>query len=273
MVGISSGLALQAGANALAVVTVRTAESVVLLAAWFRYAGVPLWASGADLARAGAVAVPLTLNNYLLNAAYGLIPVPLAVLIFYLWPAISTAASWALGRDRFRVRTTLGLALALAGVALALNVEFTAAQAEGVALAAAAAVTWSIAFILMGQLFQGRDTRPATLHATVMSLAAFLVACALTRDVQLPRTDAGWTGLAAIGFFYSFALIGLFAASARIGPMRAGFYMNFEPVATVVLAAMILGQKLAPVQLAGAALVIGALFLFRSARASPSKGS
>ena len=45
--------------------------------------------------------------------------------------------------------------------------------------------------------------------------------------------------------------------------MRAGFYMNFEPVASVLLAALILGQVLAPIQLAGAALVVAALFLFR----------
>jgi drug/metabolite transporter (DMT)-like permease len=273
MAGITSALALEAGATPLAVVTVRTAATVGLLLAWLRYTGVPLRADRRDLACAAAVAVPLAVNNYMLNAALALIPVPLAVLIFYLWPAISTVASWTLGRDRFRARSALGLAAAFAGVALALNVEFTAAQGRGVALAAGAAVTWSVAFILMGQLFEGRDTRPATFHATAIALTAFVLACVVTREVALPRTAAGWMGLAAVGFFYSFALIGLFAATARIGPMRAGFYMNFEPVASVLLAALILGQKLAPVQLAGAALVIGALFLFRSARASPSRES
>jgi drug/metabolite transporter (DMT)-like permease len=273
MVGISTALALQAGATPLTVVTVRTAETVLILLVGFRYAGVRLGASAPDLLRAAAVALPLAVNNYMLNVALGLIPVPLAVLIFYLWPAIATVASWALGRDRFRARSALGLAAAFAGVALALDVEFTAAQGKGVALAAGAAVTWSIAFILMGQFFQGRDTRPATFHATAMALAGFAAACAITGDVALPRGAPGWAGLAAVGFFYSFALIGLFAATARIGPMRAGFYMNFEPVASVLLAALILGQKLAPVQLAGAALVIGALFLFRSGRASPSRGS
>lgn len=270
MVGVCSALALDAGANPLTVVTVRTAETVVLLLAWFRVAGVPLRAGWPDLLRAGVIAVPLTINNYLLNSAFGLIPVPLAVLIFYLWPALSTVASWILGRDRFRARSAAGLVAAFAGVALTLNVELSAAQARGVWLAAGAALTWSAAFILMGQLFERRDTRAATFHATAMALVIFVAACFITEDVRLPQGAAGWSGLAVIGLFYSFALIGLFAATARIGPMRAGFYMNFEPVAAVLLAALILGQRLQPVQLAGAALVIGALFLFRSARASPS---
>ena len=273
MVGVCSALAIEAGSNPLSVVTVRTAETIALLAAWFRFAGVPLTLPRRDLGFTVLIAIPLTANNYLLNAAFALIPVPLAVLIFYLWPALSTVASWILGRDVFSVRSAAGLLLAFAGVALALNVDFTPAQARGVAYAAGAAVTWSIAFILMGEFFKGRDTRPATFCSTVIALGVFLLACVVTRDVKMPETPPGWIGLASVGFFYSFALIGLFAATARIGPMRAGFYMNFEPVAAVLLAALILRQTLAPVQLAGAALVICALFLFRSARASPSRRS
>lgn len=273
MVGICSALAIGAGSNPLTVVTVRAVETVVLLLTWFHFAGVRLAISRGDLARAFVVAMPLTLNNYMLNAAFGLIPVPLAVLIFYLWPAISTVASWLLRRDRFRAKTAAGLVLAFAGIALALNVEFTAAQARGVWFAAGASVTWSLAFILMGQFFEGRDTRPATFYANMVALAVFILACLVTRELRLPQSMRGWTGLAGVGFFYSFALIGLFAATARIGPMRAGFYMNFEPIAALLLAALILGQTLAPVQLAGAALVICALFLFRSGPASPSRRS
>ena len=273
MVGVCAALAIQSGSNPLTVVSVRAAETVALLFVWLRFSGVGLWVAPRDYARVVLIAIPLTLNNYMLNAAFGLIPVPLAVLIFYLWPALSTVASWFLGRDRFRARSAAGLVLAFAGVAAALNVEFTAAQAKGVWLAAGASVTWSVSFLLMTIFFGGRDTRPATFHTTVIALAAFLAACLVTGDVRAPTTVAGWSGLAAVGLFYSFALIGLFAATARLGPMRAGFYMNFEPVATVLLSALILGQTLAPVQLAGAALVICALFLFRSAPASPSRRS
>ena len=189
-----------------------------------------------------------------------------------MWPALATVAGWLLGRERFRPRTAAGLALAFAGVALALNVEFTAAKSRGVWFALGASVTWSATFLLMSQLFRGRDTRPPTFYMTLIALAVFATACVVTGDVRLPHTPAGWTGFAGLGFFYSFGLIGVFAASARFGP-AVGFYMNFEPVAAVLLAALILRQTLAPVHLAGAALVICALFLFRSARASPSRRS
>lgn len=263
MVGVCSGLALQGGADALTVVTARQLVAVLLLLAWFRLASVSLAMPGRDLGRAVLIALPLALNNYLINAAFVEIPVPLAVLIFYLWPALATAASWALGREPFRWRTALGLGAAFAGVALALNVPFSAAQMKGVALALGAALSWTAAFLLTGHFFHGRDTRVATLYMSAVSLVIFLVACLAAGGVRLPEGVRAWAGLAAVGFFYVFALIGLFAATVRVGPMRTGFYMNFEPVAAVLLGALVLGQTLAPVQLAGAAMVVGALFLFR----------
>lgn len=273
MVGVCSALALAGGSNPLAVVTVRAAVTVLLLVSWLRLSGVRLALPRRELGLALLIAIPLGINNYLLNAAFAEIPVPLVILIFYLWPAITTAASWLLGREVFRWKTAAGLALAFVGVALALNVEFTAAQAKGVWFALGASLSWSLVFLLNSQFFDARDTRPPTLYMTLAVLVAFAAACLITGSARLPATGAGWLGFAGVGFFYAFALIGVFTATARMGPMRVGFYMNFEPVSAVLLAALILGQTLAPVQLAGAALVICALFLFRSGRASPSRRS
>jgi drug/metabolite transporter (DMT)-like permease len=274
MTGICTALALQAGSNPLTVVTVRTVTAVALLGTWLVLNAMSFRLRRREAGVALLIGIPLSANNYMINAAIGEIPVPLAVLIFYTWPAITTAASWLLGKERFRWRTAAALALAFAGVALALDVELTAAQSKGVWLALAAAVMWSATFLLIGHFFHGRDTRVPTLYMMLTALAAFGGACLATGDVAWPATLAGWAGIGGVGAFYTFALIGLFLASVRIGATRAGFYMNFEPIASVLLAALILGQRLAPVQLAGAGLVIAALFLFRPpAAASPSRRS
>jgi drug/metabolite transporter (DMT)-like permease len=266
MVGICTALAIDGGSNPLTVVLGRTLATALLLLGWYRLAGVQLSVPRRDLATAALIAVPLGANNYLLNAAFAEIPVPLVVLIFYLWPAITTVASWLTGRERFRWRSAGGLALAFAGIGLALNVEFTDAQEKGVWLALGASLSWSITFLLIGRFLHGRDTRAPTFYMLLIVLAAFAAIALATQGVRLPATPPGWAGMAGIGFFYAFSLIGVFAATARIGPMRTGFYMNFEPIAAVLLAALILGQTLAPIQLAGAALVIAALFLFRPPR-------
>ena len=263
MVAICTSVAIAFGATPLTVVTLRTLGTLAVLLAYFRVARVSLALPPRSRAIALAIGLPLCVNNYLLNVAIAEIPVPLVVLIFYVWPALTAVASWALGKARFSWRLAAGLALAFAGIALALDVEFTAAQAKGVWCAAGAALAWTTTFLLTGHFFHGRDTRPATFHMILAAGAVFVVACAVTRDVTLPLGALGWAGLAGTGFFYAFAMIALFVASARLGSMRTGFYMNFEPVAAVLLGALLLGQTLAPVQMAGAALVVAALFLFR----------
>jgi probable blue pigment (indigoidine) exporter len=263
MVGVCTALALQGGADPLTVVTIRTLATIALFLVYFRIARVSLAMTPRERVIAHAIGLPLCINNYCLNAAIELIPVPLAVLIFYLWPAITTFASWLLGKDRFRWPRLVGLLAAFGGVALALNVDSSAAQAKGVWLALASALAWSAVFMLAGHFFHGRDTRPATLRMAITAGTVFVAASLISRDFVLPQSAAGWSGLLGVPFFYAFGMIGVFLASVRLGAMRTGFFMNFEPIAAVLLSALILGQTLQPIQLAGAALVIGALFLFR----------
>lgn len=279
MVGTCTGLALQAGANPLTVVTLRTLGTLLVFVVYFRLMAVSLRLAPRQRLIALALGVPLCINNYLINAAMAEIPVPLAVLIFYLWPAVVAMAGWVLGTERFRWSTLGGLAAAFGGLALALNVDFTAAQTRGIAYAFGASLAWSVVYILIGRFFAGRDTQVPTLYMTLVSAAVFVAACLVTREIRLPGRPSGWLGVAGVPFFYAFAMIGLFWASGQLGAARAGFFMNLEPLAAIVLAALILGQALAPVQLAGAALVIAALYLFRgggaprSSSAAPSRGS
>ena len=263
MVGVCTALALRGGTNTLTLVTLRALGTLAILLAFFRVAGVPLGLASRERRLATAIAIPLCINTYCINEAIRQIPVPLAVLIFYLWPALVTAVSWIGRTEPFRWRGVFGLVFAFLGLALALNVDLSAAQVAGALYALVAALAWSAVFLLTHHYFPGRDTRPVVIHMTLVQAVVFAAATIAAQAWLLPSLPAGWIGVAGVTVFYALATIGIFAATAQVGPMRAGFFMNFEPVATVLLSALILNQRLAPVQLAGAALVISALFLFR----------
>jgi drug/metabolite transporter (DMT)-like permease len=94
-------------------------------------------------------------------------------------------------------------------------------------------------------------------------------------------TLAGWGWLACIAIVSTVAAITLFFAGlSRVGPTSASILSTFEPVLTVVLAAAVLAEHLAPIQLAGGALVLTAVLVLRvgprhpaaheSARPAPS---
>ena len=66
-----------------------------------------------------------------------------------------------------------------------------------------------------------------------------------------------WPLLVAVGLVASFLAIQTFYAGARrIGAAKAALVGTVEPPIIVVLAWLVLGQTLAPIQLAGAALIV-----------------
>ena len=78
---------------------------------------------------------------------------------------------------------------------------------------------------------------------------------------HLPQAPAGWGGLAALTFLYGTAFTVMFTVLPRLGVVGNSAIMNVEPVFALVLAWMILGQAIAPVQVLGALVVVGAVMV------------
>jgi drug/metabolite transporter (DMT)-like permease len=62
-----------------------------------------------------------------------------------------------------------------------------------------------------------------------------------------------------MGLFYSAAVTSLFVVLPRIGVVNNSAALNFEPIAVLVMGWALLGQTMAPLQILGAAIVIGAI--------------
>jgi drug/metabolite transporter (DMT)-like permease len=59
------------------------------------------------------------------------------------------------------------------------------------------------------------------------------------------------------------------AGVGRVGPTAASLLSTLEPVFTLALGALVLGESLSPVQVLGGALVLGAAVLVTTRRAPP----
>ena len=162
----------------------------------------------------------------------------------------------------------VAMPIILVGLALALDVFGAAsglgAQGQwarigaGVAFALAAAATFGLALVLTQHEAADIDGRVRT--ATTMTMAGLvaLVTVGLQGGFHLPAAPAGWGGLAALTFLYGTAFTIMFTVLPRLGVVGNSAIMNVEPVFALVLAWLILGQAIAPVQIAGL-LVVGAV--------------
>ena len=77
-----------------------------------------------------------------------------------------------------------------------------------------------------------------------------------------PGSPAGWATLAVIILIATIVPVVTFLAGLeRIGPTDAALLSTLEPVVTVVLAALLLGETLKPLSLFGGALILAAVAL------------
>jgi drug/metabolite transporter (DMT)-like permease len=102
--------------------------------------------------------------------------------------------------------------------------------------------------------------------ATALAYALLLLASGgSTSPLDVP--DGTWPALLGLGLLATAVAIGAFYAGVRrVGGARASLISTVEPVYTVALAMILFGEQLTTLQLAGGALVIGAVILAETGR-------
>ena len=77
----------------------------------------------------------------------------------------------------------------------------------------------------------------------------------------MPTDSLGWLGLSLLTLLYGTAFTIMFTVLPRLGVVGNSPIMNVEPVFALLLAWALLGQAIAPLQLLGAAIVVGTVMV------------
>ena len=156
------------------------------------------------------------------------------------------------------------MVVALAGLALVLDVrpgQLAASWAElgaGVLWAFGGAVSFAFVYYANAYALKPVDGRLRTFVVTAVTAVLALAGGAAADALALPRDGTGWAGLALVTAFYCIALSTLFVVMPKLPP-TSSVALNFEPIALLGLAWVILDQRVAPLQLVGAFLTVGAI--------------
>jgi drug/metabolite transporter (DMT)-like permease len=261
-VAIFAKLAYSKGASALPVLTGRLVVATFLLVAFGmatrRALQVPR-PTAMKLVALGAVG--LAFEAFLFFAALERAPAAVVGLIFYSYPAWTTLAGLALGLEAFSGRTVLALVLGSAGVVAVFDLPDAGSTGLWFALAAALVVA---AYLPIAQLVtRGIDPYAGAVWTAAGASAALLAATAVTgSSVPLRATPE----LVALGLATALAYVLLYRALALIGSSHVAIAMMVEPVATVVLAAIVLDESITLRVALGATLVVGALVVLATRR-------
>ena len=238
-------------------------------------------------------------NTATYYAALETVPASLAALIVYIYPPLVAVITLRFGRRLEGRRAWAALAIATVGVLLAVGGidPSTAPPVAGLVLAVASPVIYAVWIVLSARLGGERpqprpavvphdappqeameqltatpeETDPAPAVAVMMTATAVIyttAAAATGREVLPSQVPVeAWVGLIGVGVFSAaLAVQAFYAGARRIGAAQAALVSTLEPIFTITLATILLGERLTPLQVVGGGLVIAAVILAQTGR-------
>ena len=263
---VAARVAFDHGVDVTTAVAVRSVVTALVVGALVVAQRVPVASAPRERRFLPAIGALVAVQSVCLYSAVARLPVALALLAFNTYPLWTALWARVLYRHRAERRVLLAMPVMLAGLALALDVLGAAsglgAAAQwqrigtGVAFALSAAATFGLALVLTQHEAGRLDGRLRT--ATTLAIVAViaLAAVAARGTFGLPHDGPGWAGLLALTFLYGTAFTILFTVLPRLGVVGNAAIMNVEPIFALVLAWALLGQTVAPSQVAGGIVVV-----------------
>ncbi len=268
---VAARLAFNNGVDVATAVAVRSVVTALALAALLAIQRVRISFSARHKRILPLIGLLIGVQSLCLYSAVARLPVALALLAFNTYPIWTALWDWILYRRSPERALLLAMPVILVGLGLALDVLGAASGlgaadqwgriGAGVAFALAAAATFGVALVLTQHEAGDVDGQVRTL-TTMTTVGLFaLVGVAVQGGFHLPQAAVGWWGLVALTLLYGTAFTIMFTVLPKLGVVGNSAIMNVEPVFALVLAWLILGQAIAPMQVAGALLVVGAVMV------------
>jgi drug/metabolite transporter (DMT)-like permease len=286
MLGPLSRFAYEAGMQPAAFVAWRAGIAFVVLLAFIawrvRRGSATLLRYRALPRRARITLLVAALAGFSLNLcmfiAFDRITVALALLGFYTYPAMIAVVNVVLGREPLDRSRVVALGLALAGMIAVVASQLDPAagiriDALGIGLALGAALSQTLYVVVSRDGYRDVPTDQAiavVVGVTVIGASIMAVVGGVPESLTWPLVEPSVVPLLLFTGIFAAAIpsLGFLRGIRRIGGLRAGILMLFEPVVGVALAAWLLDERLGPLQVAGAAaILVAAVILQRASRA------
>jgi drug/metabolite transporter (DMT)-like permease len=273
---VAARIAFNHGVDVATAVVFRSSVTAVVIVVLLRLQNTRIAFTARHKRMLPVIGLLVGVQSLCLYSAVARLPVALALLAFNTYPIWTALWSRLVYRHKPERAMLIAMPIILAGLALALDV-FGAASGlgaagqwarigAGVAFALSAAGTFGLALVITQHEAGDVDGRVRT--ATTMSMAALvaLTTVGIQGGFHFPDALAGWGGLAALTFLYGTAFTIMFTVLPKLGVVGNSAIMNVEPVFALVLAWLVLGQSIAPVQIVGALIVVGTVMVLGTRR-------
>ncbi len=209
-----------------------------------------------DIVILGVVGGSLSIIS--LYAAYDYISTGLATTLHFIYPLIIVVVSALIYREKITNMKLAAVMLVTLGIFLFVDLT-SRADKIGVALAVLSGVFYSFFVIYMDHSgLNEMDYVKLTFYLMIIMSAGTFVFGAATKSIGFAEMNtAAWIFAVIISFLITIGAIPLFQAGVRYeGASTAGIVSALEPITTIILGALFLGETMGLVQYFGGAMII-----------------
>jgi drug/metabolite transporter (DMT)-like permease len=185
-------------------------------------------------------------------------------------PAFIAILGWLVLKEKLNLVQSLGIALAMVGVMVVVSKGDLFSLADGKFgtygdfLILISAVNWAVFSILSRR---GLLHHPSTMMTFwVMTIGWLITSVAFFTNknyVDFPQLDTrGWMAMIYLGVFTTgLAYIAWFDALSQLPAAQTGAFLFIEPLTSMVVAAIILNEKITPVSVLGGAVILVGIWM------------
>ncbi len=263
---VAARIAFNSGVDVATAVAFRSVVTAIVVSSLVFLQNAPRSFTARNKRALPAIGVLIGVQSLCLYSAVARLPVVLALLAFNTYPLWTALWDRLLYKHKPERAMLLAMPFILVGLGLALDVLGAASGlgaadqwsriGAGVAFALAAAASFGLALVCTQHAAGDVDGRVRTASTMVITGMIALAAVTAQGGFQLPQSSAGWGGLLTLTFLYGTAFTIMFTVLPKLGVAGNSAIMNVEPVFALVLAWLILGQSIAPIQVVGALVVV-----------------
>ncbi len=196
-----------------------------------------------------------------MNLAVGLAGATITSFVAGLYAILAAVLGWLLLGERLSRSALAGFAVALVGTALLAELDPSSPSVPGFIAGLAAALSFALYLVLTR-----RWSRRYGLAGPIIALATFAAASAgllgflaVTNPASILPAAPAPASLLALAWLVFASVTGqlfVIASVRRIDARRSSTFLLLNPITATILSALLLGERLAPIQLVGGGLVL-----------------
>lgn len=208
-------------------------------------------------------AVEYTLTTQTLFVSYNYIGVGLATALHFIYPASVCVISFLFYKEKMSKSKIISLIVSCVGVYLLVGLNLQSISIKGVTLALFSGVSYSLTVIGMNaKEIKKLNNTVATFYISLFAGITIFLMGLFTNNLTMvinPQVVMSLGGVSIISTIISMVL--LMKAVKIIGPTTASILATFEPIVSMVMGVLFLGEKLTLFIVIGTILILASVVL------------